>query len=103
MSGDSRKEKKKRILARNKRHNLVNLMAWQHEGVAASRELSAPEYDIEKSRADEKLRKEHDVEESVIWSEKVSFVRNRITNKKRASKERWNRFAGTSGGGGRGL
>ena len=36
-------------------------------------------------------------------SEKVAQFRNRITGKKRASRERWNRFAGTSGGGGRGL
>jgi hypothetical protein len=37
------------------------------------------------------------------WSDKVSTVRNRLTGKKRESKERWNRFAGTSDGGGRGL
>lgn len=100
MSGESRKEKKKRILARNKRHNLINLMAWQHEGVAARGDLAAPEYDPEKSRDYERRKKK---EEEVVWSEKVAFVRNRITGKKRASKERWNRFAGTSGGGGRGL
>ena len=38
-----------------------------------------------------------------IWSEKVSSIRNRLTGKKRDTKERWNRFAGTSSGGGRGL
>lgn len=103
MAGESRKEKKKRILARNKRHNLINLMAWQHESVYANRELSAPEYDLEKSRDAEKLRKKHDVEEQLVWSEKVSLVRNRLTDRKRASKERWNRFAGTSGAGARGL
>ena len=37
------------------------------------------------------------------WSDKVATVRNRLTGKKRESKERWNRFAGTSDGGGRGL
>ena len=37
------------------------------------------------------------------WSDKVTTVRNRLTGKKRESKERWNRFAGTSDGGGRGL
>lgn len=34
---------------------------------------------------------------------KVTEYRNKITGKKRQSRERWNRFAGTSGGGGRGL
>jgi hypothetical protein len=38
-----------------------------------------------------------------IWSEKVNTLRNKLTGKQRDSKERWNRFAGTEGGGGRGL
>jgi hypothetical protein len=96
---ESRKEKKKRIMERNKRHNLVNLMAWQHEGVGEKSDLAAPEYDIEKSRAYEREKKK---EEEVVWSAKVDTVRNRLTGKKRASADRWNRFAGTSGGGGRG-
>lgn len=37
------------------------------------------------------------------WSDKVSKVRNRLTGRKRDSKERWNRFSGTSDAGGRGL
>ena len=35
--------------------------------------------------------------------DKVAMIRNRLTGQRRVSKERWNRFAGTSGGGGRGL
>ena len=42
-------------------------------------------------------------ESEVLWSAKVGEVRNRLSGKKRASKERWNRFAGTESGGGRGL
>ncbi len=41
--------------------------------------------------------------EKEIWSEKVSTIRNRLDGSKRTSKERWNRFAGTESGGGRGL
>ncbi len=37
------------------------------------------------------------------WSDKVATIRNRLTGKKRESRERWNRFAGTGGEGGRGL
>ncbi len=37
------------------------------------------------------------------WEDKVAVIRNRLTGKKRTSKERWNRFAGTGGEGGRGL
>ncbi|MDG1286798.1 MAG: hypothetical protein P8P30_04455 [Rickettsiales bacterium] len=34
--------------------------------------------------------------------ERAQQIRNRISGRKRASKDKWNRFAGTSGGGGRG-
>ena len=37
------------------------------------------------------------------WGDKVATIRNRLTGKKRVSRERWNRFAGTGGEGGRGL
>lgn len=99
MLGETHKEKKKRIMERNKRHHLVNLMAWQHEGVAINRESAAPELDVEKSREYARKKKK---EEEVVWSAKIGSVRNRLTNKRRESEERWNRFAGTSDGGGRG-
>ncbi len=34
--------------------------------------------------------------------ERAQQIRNRISGRKRASKDKWNRFAGTGGGGGRG-
>jgi hypothetical protein len=34
--------------------------------------------------------------------EKMQQIRNRVSGRKRASRDKWNRFAGTSGGGGRG-
>ena len=36
------------------------------------------------------------------WSAKLSTIRNRLDNSKRLSEDRWNRFAGTTDGGGRG-
>lgn len=39
----------------------------------------------------------------VVWSAKTQEIRNRLNGKKRMAGERWNRFAGTSDGGGRGL
>lgn len=100
MSGDSRKEKKKRILERNKRHNLINLMAQQHEGVGEGGGLSAPEYDIEKAREDAREKKK----EEQVWADMVQGKRNALTLKRTEAKERWNRFAGTEGSmGGRGL
>ncbi len=35
--------------------------------------------------------------------EKVAYYRNKVTGHKREANDRWNRFAGTDGGGGRGL
>lgn len=52
---------------------------------------------------DAKNIKPEQISESVSWSAKTVSVRDRLTGKKRVSKERWNRFAGTSDGGGRGL
>lgn len=36
-------------------------------------------------------------------NDKIAEIRNRLTDRRRISKERWNRFAGTGGEGGRGL
>lgn len=37
-----------------------------------------------------------------LWSEKLNTIRNRLDNSRRLSDDRWNRFAGTADGGGRG-
>ena len=34
---------------------------------------------------------------------RLDLIRNKISGRKRVAKDRWNRFAGTSGGGGKGL
>lgn len=103
MTKESRKDKKARIRERNKRHHIVNLMAWEHEAQAESGMLEAPRVDPEKEREKSRERKRGEDEEEMVWSARVGKVRNRLTGKKRAAKERWNRFAGTSAGGGRGL
>lgn len=38
-----------------------------------------------------------------VWSAKMQQIRDKNTGRARDAKERWNRFAGTEGGGGRGL
>ncbi len=104
MTKETRKDKKARIRARNKAHNLINLMAQEHERQADSGMLEAPPVDVEKSRDEERARKiREERDEDQPWSARVGEVRNRLTGKKRRAMERWNRFAGTSGGGGRGL
>ena len=90
---DEKQEKKKAIKERNKR----DFHIFQH-----LRQLRQ-----ERARVDE-LEDAITVtatptEEPVVWSAKTQEIKNRLTDKKRMAKERWNRFAATSDSGGRGL
>lgn len=78
--------------ARNKRHNLINLMAWQHEAVAAGGLISAPTPDTGKPQ--EHLEQDEDGN----WVERSEKVRNRLTGKRKKAKGRWAGFASASGG-----
>lgn len=91
----SRKKKLKRIAQqkKNRHHQLMFQMVRMRNANAKRARETQNRLKPHKSKAGKKPE----------WSEKVSTVRNRLTGKKRTSKERWNRFAGTSGGGGRGL
>ncbi len=40
--------------------------------------------------------------EPKVWSQQLSTIRNRLDNSRRLSDDRFNRFAGTEDGGGRG-
>jgi hypothetical protein len=88
------KLKKKLIRARNKRNQLI----FQHARLHQEERDKQAEADEERSR---KKSPENTVEE-VAFSAKMQEVKNRITGKKKMAKDRWNRFAGTSGGGGKG-
>lgn len=90
-----KKLKKKLLLTRNKHHNLINLHAKQH---AENDELQRGE---DKKRFDSLQRPSSSVEEPV-WSARLQEIRNKNTGRKKAARERWNRFAGTAESGGRG-
>lgn len=95
---DKHPTKKQKIQARNKRDLRVNTQEEFHEDFRQkAREF---EEDIKENLAREAERTE---EGEVIWSARLQTVRNRLTGKKRMAAERWNRFSGTAGGGGRGL
>ena len=57
----------------------------------------------EKKKSYERSYSKSDKGKSKDTEEKLDYYRNKITGKKRKAKERWNRFSGTSGSGGRGL
>ena len=88
--------KKAAILARNKKHQLINEQAEFHED---NRRLQR-EFDDDLTA---QLARSTDEDGNVVWSAQLQEVRNRLTGKKRMAKERWNRYAGTASGGGRGL
>lgn len=50
----------------------------------------------------EASRREEAAPAEEAWSARTQMIRNRLTNHKRQSTDRWNRFAGTASGGGMG-
>jgi hypothetical protein len=95
----SKKDKKKLLNKKNRYHQqlfeLLRLRRQEEERVEDLEKEGRPKRDSEG-----KKRKSDD---DKIWSEKVATIRNRIDGRKRESKERWNRFAGTGSAGARGL
>jgi len=96
MNEESKKSKKKKeVLKRNKRNQMI---FWQMEKMREDAEgMAAPEIEVKKQE------KERNEEDEKVWSAKLQMIRDMNTKRKHMAKERWNRFAGTSGGGGRGL
>lgn len=90
-----KKLKKKLLLERNKRHQIINQHAEQH---AQNAEILKEE----RRRSYDALHPDSTATDEVVWSAKTQEIRDRLTGKKRAARERWNRYAGTSDGGGRG-
>jgi len=84
-------EKKKRIHEHNKRHEMI----FRHaELLRENVNIGAPVH--EAKPGDRTGTGKKDVK---LWG---AAVRNRLDNSRRKTEDRWNRFAGTSGGGGMG-
>ncbi len=60
---------------------------------------------IEKTREQQEAKPAAESKQGAdpVWSARTQEIKNRMTDKKRDAKDRWNRFAGTEDGGGRGL
>jgi hypothetical protein len=92
MSHEDTKERKKAQLKKNRYHQMLFGFVRQRRA------------DEERVKSlEEKLKPPTSEKPSSEVGDKVASIRNRLTGQKRLSRERWNRFAGTSGGGGRGL
>ncbi len=96
----SRREKKKEQIKRNKYHQMLYDLVRIRRNQADHEREERTEREKRKKLA---MATAADQNDDLIWSAKVGEIRNRLTGKKRASVERWNRFAGTEDGGARGL
>lgn len=99
----SKKDKKLAQILKNRRFQRVNIAEEEH----------ARGRDLEKER-EEKLKKQaagagraaaakQKKEAEPAWSARMQQLRDKNTGRMRMADDRWNRFAGTEGGGGRGL
>ena len=92
------KEKRKEVLARNKKFWRIFTQLSEVRG-----EEERKRKEEEQHRLAARVKDGEGAKEDVVWTARTQEIRNRLTGQKRQAKERWNRFAGTSGGGGRGL
>jgi type IV secretory pathway TrbL component len=103
---EHKEEKKLRKLAhllKNRRTQAINL---QEETLARGRELEKEREEKVKEAgrsASSKSAFAKRQEAQPAWSARMQEIRNKNTGRARMASERWNRFAGTEEGGGRGL
>ncbi|MFZ4125256.1 MAG: hypothetical protein ACOYJ2_04200 [Rickettsiales bacterium] len=98
---DAKKLKKKLQNLKNRRHQMINQHAEQH---GRERDLDLErEEELRDSAREASERGAKDKKNEPTWSARMQEVRNKLDGRKRQAEDRWNRFAGTEGGGGRGL
>ncbi|MDX2096048.1 MAG: hypothetical protein SFW64_08985 [Alphaproteobacteria bacterium] len=97
----SKKHKKQQQLLKNQRTLHINQQADAHE-LGRILEKEREEEMQEAALASARIAERQSAGETV-WSAKMQMIRDKNTGRSRMAKERWNRFAGTEGGGGRGL
>ena len=85
---DSKKEKQRKKNRKNWE------MFLNSARLLSNVDISAPESDVKPIS--------HAKKAEINATSRVAEIRNRLDNSKRISEDRWNRFAGTSDGGGRG-
>lgn len=97
--------KKELIRARNKHTLTVNqLSELANKPIEGSHDLKHLEKHAEDANAI--IMSSEPQPKTVLGAStrtRLDLIRNKISGRKRVAKDRWNRFAGTSGGGGRGL
>jgi hypothetical protein len=90
----SKKEETKKQL-QNKKNRKLNEIFRNVKTMLDQVDIAAPEYAAPAPPPPAPAEQE-------IWSAKVQQIKNINTGRRRAAQDKWNRFAGTSGAGGRG-
>lgn len=101
--GLDKKQKKLAQLLKNRRIQRIQQAEEQHErsrDLEKEREEKIVASQRTSSRAAEQRKRSNP---DTVWSAKLQQIRDRNTGRTREATERWNRFAGTESGGGRGL
>lgn len=91
--GETKEEKKLRV----RKRNLLDFLILQFSRLSR-RDDAFPAFAPSITPAEDADRRDEE-----IWSAHTQEIRNRITGKRHMARERWNRAAGTSESGGRGL
>jgi hypothetical protein len=103
MSNDkhSKKHKKQQLLAKH-RHQQQNQQMIDDQARGRDLDQEREEEMRAASLANARIA-EKTSDGKPVWSAKLQMIRDKNTGRTRMATERWNRFAGTEGGGGRGL
>lgn len=97
---EGKKTKKLVQLLKNKR---VQIIRAQEDQLALSRDLEKEREEEAKASLAASSRRGTGKEAEPAWSARMQMVRDKNTGRRTMATERWNRFAGTAGAGGRGL
>lgn len=101
---EEKKAHKLAKLLKNKRTQAINL---QEEQLARGRDLEKEREkkvkEAGRAASAKGAQAQRNSPGNVVWSAKLQEIRDKNTGRARMAQERWNRFAGTEGGGGRGL
>jgi len=88
---------------KKRKKRLADFLFFLHSGrMNEGVDVSTPALSKKKEKPQHEEPKKKDEEVKTPHSPRLAMVRNRLTNKRERAEERWNRFAGTSDGGGRG-
>lgn len=97
----SKKHKKQQLIAHQRQQQRINQMTSDQ---GRSRELDQErEEEIREAALESARIAEKTSDGKPVWSAKVQMIKNKNNGRLRAADSKWNRFAGTEGGGGRGL